>query len=368
MLQSVYIHNYRCLQNFSFTVNGLKSALLLGKNGSGKSNFFDAVEVLQQIGYGVTQVNDLIKKEDFAFGHTEQPIRLEIVAQLNHKQYHYKLEIDFPEGFRVAKVKKEWLTCDGHDVLLRDGGKALYNQSAEFFLDWHHIGLPLVSVRHENEPVAVFRNWLKRIIILSPVPRDFNSVSKQESESLERSGRNISDWARKLLADDPSVYSVIAQFLKQRLPDFAVFKFDAIGKEEKELIVTFESPNQPALKLTFSQLSDGEKMFFLSACVLASFQTEHSILCLWDEPDNYIALGELSHLMTAMRKTAENKQCQAQMMVTSHNAQVIHEFSSHNTFILTRALHTQPSRLQSLAERTYHSPTLIEAFENGELD
>lgn len=368
MLNSIYINNYRCLQNFSFGINGLKSALLLGRNSSGKSNFFDAVEVLQKIGRGITQVNDLVKKEDFSFGNTEQPITLEITVQIDANQYRYTLEIEFPEHFRSAKVKTERLSCDGHDVLLRDGGRTFYNQSTEFFLDWHHIGLPLVYVRNEKEPVAVFRNWLKRILILSPVPRYFDAVSRQETDVLERSGRNISDWARKLLTDDPSVYSVIAQFLKQRLPDFAVFKFDTIGKEEKELIFTFEAPDQPALKLNFFQLSDGEKMFFLSACVLASFQTEQPVLCLWDEPDNYISLVELGHFISTMRKTTESKQKHGQMIMTSHNAQVIHEFSRHNTFIIMRAWHTQPSRLQLLAEKTYISPTLIEAFENGELD
>jgi predicted ATP-binding protein involved in virulence len=37
MVERLYIHNFRCLENFEFKPGGATSALLIGKNGSGKS-------------------------------------------------------------------------------------------------------------------------------------------------------------------------------------------------------------------------------------------------------------------------------------------------------------------------------------------
>lgn len=367
MLHSVYIDHYRSLQNFDLSVADLKSALILGKNGSGKSSIFDALQVFQQIGRGVTQIKQLISKTDFSFGQTQQPIHLVLTARLEGKMFCYRLEIELPERFREPKIKQESLTCEGKEVLQREGGKTLLNHSAEFFLDWHHIGLPLVSVRDEKEPIAVFRQWLKRMIVLSPIPALFSATSKQESEVLDRQGRYVLDWARQLLAESPSIYGVIDVFLKQRMPDFLVFRFETLGKDEKELIFVFDNANEQTIELNFSQLSDGEKVFFLTACMIAAFQTGQSVTCIWDEPDNYISLVELSHFITSCRKAVENKKHFAQLIVTSHSAQVINEFSSHNTFMLARDSHAQPTRLSLLANKHYLSPTLIEAFENGEL-
>jgi predicted ATPase len=37
MLQRLYVHNYRCLENFELNLKDMPSALLIGKNGVGKS-------------------------------------------------------------------------------------------------------------------------------------------------------------------------------------------------------------------------------------------------------------------------------------------------------------------------------------------
>lgn len=37
MIERLYIHNFRSLENFELPIQGLSSALLIGKNGTGKS-------------------------------------------------------------------------------------------------------------------------------------------------------------------------------------------------------------------------------------------------------------------------------------------------------------------------------------------
>ena len=368
MLKKIYIHQYRCLQNFEINLSALNSALLLGKNGSGKSTIFDAVELLQKIGRGVSSISDLIKEEDFSFAERQKPISIEVEAELQEQHYIYTLEVEFPENFHTPKIKKEILKVDGREILVREGGKTSLHQSKEFTLDWHHIGLPLIFNTSENGSIATFKEWLGRMIVLSPWPASFASISKQQTPYLDRQATNITDWVRYILAESPSLYNKISEFLKQRMPDFDIFSFETTGKNERELVFTFHSDAGQKFSLGFGQLSDGEKIYFLTAAVLAAISAKIPVLCLWDEPDNFIALREISHFITAFRKEFENHLNGSQLLISTHNPRVINEFSSHNTFILSRASHMQPTRLLLLQDKEYLSPSVVDAFENGELD
>lgn len=368
MLNKLYIHQYRCLQNFEVGLKDQHSALLLGRNGAGKSSFFDAVEVLQQIGRGVTQLKDLISESDFAFGETHKPIHLEISTTLEKQVYEYVLEVELPEHFNQPRVRKESLKVNGRANFYREEGKIQLGKNAEFTLDWHHVGLPLISTRNDDAPIARFREWLARIIVLAPVPGCFKRASKQETPYLKREATNTLDWVRHQLAVYPALYTKIEEFMKLRMPDFANFKFESTGKDEKELIFKFSSEGDRNLELNFHQLSDGEKIYFLTATVLAAITNEESILCLWDEPDNYISLPELSHFITACRKAFENSTVESQLVMSSHNPRTINEYSEHNTLLVTRQSHLHPSRLERVVEKEYLSATFIDAYENGELD
>ncbi len=368
MLKKLYVHNFRSLQNFELDLSDLHSVVLLGKNGSGKTTVFNVIEIFQQIAQGVSQIKKLVNKKDFTFGDALSTMKLQLDVVLETRQFFYSIEIDMPQGFREPKIKNEQLKCDGRVIFEREGGRTLLNGSAEFSLDWHHFGLPLISVRDEKEPVAQFRKWVSNIIILSPIPSYFSATSKGEYIYLDREGRHLLDWIRELLAESPTLYSKMHDFLKQRLDDFSLFRFSTTGADEKELVVEFKGTKRESLELNFSQLSDGEKIFILAAGLVARMNSGKPTLCLWDEPDNYISLIELSHFILACRKAAETSDQSAQILMSTHNATVINEFSTHNTFILSRGSHLEPSRNRKLLGVKYLSPTIIEAFENGEFD
>jgi predicted ATP-binding protein involved in virulence len=47
VIRRLYVNNYRCLQNFDLPISGKPSALLIGKNGAGKTTVGFALEILQ---------------------------------------------------------------------------------------------------------------------------------------------------------------------------------------------------------------------------------------------------------------------------------------------------------------------------------
>ncbi len=366
MLKRLYIHNFKSLQNFELDLSNLHSALLLGKNGSGKTTIFEAIEIFQKIGQGITPLKDLFDVTSFHFSNTHLPIVLELDVIIDKKNYNYKLIIEFPESFMYPRIKSEKLVFNNSEILTRDGGKILFKGS-DFSLDWHHIGLALISVMSSNHPLEIFRDWLRNIIILSPFPRNFNDLSKAESATITREAENIIDWVRWLLSSNPSLYSVIYDFLKVRMPDLEFFKFETLGRDDRGLVFTF-SEGQNSETVNFGQLSDGEKIFFLTATVIAGQKNNPAMLCLWDEPENFISLTEVNHFVKEFRKVFETSSKPSQLIISSHNERVMNNFSNHNIFVLSKETHLTPVRVRVLDSINYESTTLIDAYDNGELD
>lgn len=374
MLKRLYANNFKCLQNFEFNLYGLNSAFLLGKNGSGKSTIFEVVEIFQKIGKGETLLKKddatskgLISESSFPFGNKKLPIEFEIDAEIFNQNFSYKLSIEFPDTFHAPRIKSESLSVDGVSILERDGGQASISDVKHFLLDWHHVGLPLILVRSDKDPLSIFRSWLENIIILSPCPSYFYKLSKVESPTLSKGAENIIDWARWLLSENPSLYAIMSDFLKFRMNDLDIFKFENAGSDDKKLFFYFKEKSNTQ-RLELHQLSDGEKIFFLAATVIAVQKNNPNLLCLWDEPDNFISLIELDHFIIACRKAFEASDSQAQLIMTSHNAQVINNFSNHNIFVVKRISHLSPTRIDIAEKIEYESKTLVDAFDNGELD
>jgi ABC-type multidrug transport system ATPase subunit len=100
--------------------------------------------------------------------------------------------------------------------------------------------------------------------------------------------------------------------------------------------------------LPFVTLSDGEKCFFICALVLAANAAYGPIFCFWDEPDSHLAIDEVGHFVTALRRSFENGG--GQVLLTSHNSETIRRFSDENTMVLLRGSHLEPTRVKTLEE------------------
>lgn len=87
MIERLYVHNYRCLENFSLDLPEKPSALLIGKNGSGKSTVLDAFRVLQSICRGPNRVRDVIRAKDFVRFDKSRPMRFEVHAIRDNQRF-----------------------------------------------------------------------------------------------------------------------------------------------------------------------------------------------------------------------------------------------------------------------------------------
>lgn len=347
MIQRLYIHNFRCLENFEFVLRDISSALLIGRNGAGKSTIAVALAIFQGIGRGQGRLSELISTSDFTRGNTAVPMRFEIEVLLNGKLYHYQLACDLPEHFREVRILEEILSVNDDTVYTRRQANVALHRRGEttFSVDWHLIALPIIQ-KQANDDLYIFQEWLGNMMILSPIPKKMVGTSTSATLHINSDATNFGDFFTGFLSQYLAAYSLITRYLQEVMPDFEEIENEIIAKNARNIVVRF-AQNGKRFITDFEALSDGEKCFILSAVVLAVNKYRSPLFCFWDEPDNYLSMSEVGHFVMALRRSFTDG---SQLLVSSHDAETIRAFSRENTFALSRKSHVEPTLIRRLSE------------------
>lgn len=370
VIRRLYVHNFRCLENFELPISGQPSVLLIGKNGSGKTTVSFALEILQRIARGTNRVRDLVDPKDLTRGRTDVPVRFEIEVELASKVYEYVIAFELPAGFKEMRVFEEKLVADGKPVFTREVAQVLlskaHEKAAKFLIDWHLVALPIIQEQSKEDPLLIFKQWLGRMLILRPMPGLIKGDSNIETLQPNPQVTDLGAWFSGLLAYAPAAYTKIDEYLKQVMPDLEDIKNPATGADSRSLVVQFSNAQTSpleSLSLAFKDLSDGEKCFMICALVLAANNAYGPLFCFWDEPDNYLALSEVGHFVLALRKAFQSG---GQFIATSHNPEAINRFSEENTLFLQRKNHFEPTVVRPLGQLQV-SGDLVGALVRGDV-
>jgi predicted ATPase len=348
VIRRFYVHNFRCLENFELPISGQSSALLIGKNGSGKTTVGLALEILQKIARGTNRVSDLVQPKDFARGRTDVPMRFEIEVELAGETYRYSIALELPNGAKELLVLEERIEDGGMPVYMRESGKVELENiaGANFSIDRQLVALPIIQQQWPNGPVYLVRQWLARMLILRPIPGLILGDSKGITLEPNVQVNDFGAWFSGVLASAPSSYAEIYNYLRQVMPDLKDITNPSVGKDSRSLEVQF-SNDLGSATFPFADLSDGEKCFMICALVLAANRAYGPTFCFWDEPDNYLALSEVGHFVLALRTAFQSG---GQFIATSHNSEVIRSSSDENTLVLYRDNHLEPTRVRALKD------------------
>jgi predicted ATPase len=353
MFKRIYVHNFRCLENFDLSLGDRRSALLIGRNGTGKSTVSRALGVLQAVARGANRVGGLVRPEDFFLGRKSAPMRFEVDVELGGQLYQYRLSLELPPRFKELRVLSEQLLVAGQPRFTREHAQVVVKgvgseAQAQLGIDWHLVALPIIQAQSESDPVQVLKEWLARSVIIAPAPGLITGESSEETLEPARDLQDLGAWFAGLIAHSPAAYATIDAYLKDGvMPDLLDVKNPLVGAETRSLTVQFRHQGA-SHTLPFAALSDGEKCFFASALVLAANRAYGPLFCFWDEPDAHLALGEVGHFVTALRRSFE--EVGGQVLMTSHNAETISRFSDENTLVLHRESHLEPTRVKTLEE------------------
>ncbi len=367
MIKRFYVHNFRSLQNFELPVNEDPSALLIGRNGAGKSSVGMALEILQKIGRGINRVGDLVDEDDVTRGRKDEPLRLELEVSLHGATYSYHIAFELPPNFREFRILEEKLVVDGETKFDREIADLRFpgnlGGAGTMRFDWHLVWLPVAQARSEEDPIDIFRKWLARMLIIRPYPLLIDGESSGDTLTPSPDMKNFGDWWKGVMAHSPASYSRIDRALKRMMPDLLDIKNPVIAKDSRSMEVQFEQDGK-SVTIPFRLLSDGEKCMAIWALVMAANEAYGPLFCFWDEPDNYLAISEIGDFAADLRKAFKSG---GQFLATSHNAETIKSFSAENTYILYRRNHHEPTQVRALSELDY-GKDLIGALVRGEVE
>lgn len=163
VIRRLYVHNFRCLENFELKLAGQSSVLLIGKNGSGKTTVGLALEILQKVARGTNRVADLVKPKDLSRGRVDVPMRFEIEVELDTKTYQYSIAFELGGEPKQLAALEERLWVDGKLLYFRSQQDAQERETNPL-INRELVGLPVIYL-----PPS-FMKWLARMLILRPIP------------------------------------------------------------------------------------------------------------------------------------------------------------------------------------------------------
>ncbi|HYO65770.1 MAG TPA: ATP-binding protein [Archangium sp.] len=339
MLKRVYADNYKSLLNFEFRPPAV--SLLAGRNGSGKTSFFEVLGGLQDLlvwdrGTSVAfPAETLTRSMDV----THQRYELDAVRPDGQGTFHYMLVLEHDRDRRTARIRKEMLSVDEKPLFhCADGEVQLYHDDftpakETFSYTQERSFIAAIEPKSTYKQLIWFRTFVKNIWILNLDVRSMAASSTREELFLSRDADNFASWYRFVLQEWPDKISEINESIRRVLPGFRSLKAMASGRA-KILTSSFSWPDNPELyEVDFSALSEGQRALIVLYTLLHTVVRQASVVC-FDEPDNYVELAEIKPWLVAVSDAS--REVDNQLLVISHNPEVIDYLAADHAWFFSR--------------------------------
>jgi predicted ATPase len=376
MIERITIKNFKSFKDVTLKLGRLN--LFIGTNASGKSNFFDALRVLQGIGYGFTIREILDGKPKsatsevwegirggssgiaFAFADGGRPTSLKVDGRLPGKDgsaFEFLIAFSAQEG----RFREERLSVSGRTIYncgpgrtpeqfivsyddnrsggsYRAGGGPPVLTEIASGGDRRSSGTRAESAEHVAETLADMQR-------IDPSPALLRAYSQAyEIKRMGEHGENFAALVRMICADPPTKEAYLSwlQELRPRDVDDVYTRSGAIG--EPMVMMKERGREWPA-----PTLSDGTLRF--AALAAAFFQPDMPGIITIEEIENGIHASRLRLLVELMRSQAAAGK--TQVMATTHSPIVLAWLKSEEyatTFYCKRDEETGESHILPLSE------------------
>lgn len=369
-LRSVHVRNYKSLGRCEVKLGGL--TLLVGRNGSGKSNLLDAlrfvVEGLQ------TSLDHALKSR----GGVNEVRRRSTGHPHN---FAIRLELDLPNwrratyGFEIGGKRKGGFFIKHERLEIRAGGEV------EAFFEVSEGELVRSSV--DKAPPAVqdrlflvtaaglptFRPVYDALLAMAFYnlnPQQMKEVQSPDAgELLRRDGSNIASVVGRLTDDRPEVKQRIGEYLRVIVPDVVEFGRVPLGhRETLEFRQEVRGAEHP-WRFYAGSMSDGT-LRCLGILVAALQLVQHAEpvrLVGIEEPETALHPAAAGALMDALREAATH----TQIVITSHSPDLLDQFRPETDCLLvvqsnqgtTDIAPADPASLEAIRGHLYSAGDLL---------
>ena len=319
MLRRLYVDNFRCLEDFEIDLD--QANVLLGWHGTGKTSVLDVLRNTQNLVVRGARVDDAFPARELSLRGERNEQRVEMETLLDGEVYRYSLTLQHDLSLGRVGVREETLEHEGNPLYeFKDGEAQLYHDGYEksppYPCDGSRSGLGFLNERPDNQKLTRFKKDLANWIIVSCCPPVMAPETRTGDEFLEPSMENFVGWYRRAAQENMSGIVSLFEILREALPGFDSINLTEHGENSRVLKAIFRGPSSEPLRYGFDQLSDGQRAL-IAMYSLTHLSPDHSVSLFLDEPDNYLALGEVQPwLADAVDRVGESL---GQVVVASHH-------------------------------------------------
>lgn len=351
MLNKIYIDNYKTLVNCEINIDRIN--LFIGDNGAGKSTVFEVINAIQHFVCDKATIEISFNADNKTRWQTLNCQTFEMEMKHDEGTYQYQLSIEHHEEKPIARVKYERLLFENNPLLKMENGdvhlyRDNFSQGPSYPADWTLSALGAIPSRSDNTKLTWFKNRLKGIVLVQPIPTMMMEESPKEEEKPSKYLENYTSWYRFLSQDQGLAFQLMSD-LKQILPGFDYFKFESVGEKHRLLKVYFKhDANNTSIGYKFNELSDGQRMLIALYTLLSAARSEQLgqyTLCI-DEPENFLALPEIQPWLTALFDRCSQGEMQC-LLISHHPEFINYLLSSPIGYLFERQSH-QPTRIKHI--------------------
>ncbi len=301
MIERVYLDNLWTFVNFEWRPGSL--AILMGANGSGKTNLAVALRDVQAFLLGQASTVDAFDEHTrtrWEKQRREQTIEIDVRDDGGSYRYRLVVEHHAPGKNRIAS---ETLHHDdrlliefvgGELRLFRDDGSAGPRLQAKETRS----AVGAIEPGDDDRRLAWFKEWILKLWLVEPDPRAMSArVERKAAGWLAPDLANFGAWYLKTLSAKPGSIFKATAALGTVLPGFL-----DLHDEAGYLHARF-GDDSASDSFRFDELSEGQRML-IALYVLRYAVAGPRKTLLIDEPDNYVSLREIQPWVTEMTDLA----------------------------------------------------------------
>jgi len=362
MLTRLYVDNYRTFQDFEWTPGPV--ALLLGRNGAGKSALFEVMYLVRALVWDESLLSAALRPTTCTHWDLRKEQRIELDVAGTEGLFKYRLVVEHDRDRGDSRVVEETLHCADTPLFSFVAGQIqLYKDSGEpgpsFAGNWRRSGLGTVVSGATNRRLTWFKQWLGRLVVVRPNPVSIAGRAEREDSALAPDCGNFASWYRTLWQERPQDVTRALAALSTVLDAFTGLAIRVDEQRIGWLRANFADPTDSSgrkkdVALDFHELSDGQRALIVLYVVLHT-QIEAGRTVAIDEPDNYTSLDEVQpFLMEAIYRVQESSG--SQLFIISHHPEYIDQLAPDDGFVVSRE-GGGPSRIRRFESGEALSPS-----------
>ena len=368
MITHIEIEGFKSLKKVALDLGGLN--IFIGTNASGKTNFFEALRVLQGIGYGFSISEIFDGKPKSATGEVWEPIRggsdlasfLDPAAAEPSRivRFTVKLKATGLELLRYS-IAIDTGAIGVHDESLHSGDASIFTTKSvdPFRVDAGSRGVfafdgsrPVLAqipakrlnTEHEVELVETCSQLLSNAQVLDPLAGNLRDYSKVHlAMRMGDHGENFAGLVSSILRQEKSA-AAYTSWLKELTPA----ELDEVRPIRGALKEPLFAVRRGSQKIPAPILSDGTLRF--AAIAAAFFQPDMPYTLLIEEIETGLHPTRLRLLLELLKSQSASG---TQVMATSHSPQVLAWLTDDDyktTFLCRKDDETGASTITPLSE------------------